>query len=264
METQNTKIELKMTPFAKVVYKAAVVTGYFFAIVSVLLLLESLAAGKIDEIVISLGGIVLFGWGSLFVDNLIKKNAGYLEINQNGITIDSYLGIGIIEWENFAKGGVVSLLGAKMVGICIKDPQKYIESREKMTFATELDEMHSAQSIMKSLMKVYSILPVQKIINILLAIVGWAELPKTAEEIDVLDWNYKSFGYHLFIHSFWFKDDKKIVNTMNEYKQKYSVEVQEEKQVESIKCPMCAELIKAEAKVCRFCHYSFEEKKFVG
>ena len=253
----------------KFFYNIVIFMGFSFAICSILLLIDSLLSGKTEDIIAGIGGIFLFGWGSLFALNLVTNNAGTLEMSSEGLRLDSYLGIGIIPWENLVKFGKVSFWGSNMVGICIKNPEKYLESREKMDFSTELKDLKNAQKFVRTLIKINSFFPTKKIFDILISVFGYTEIPSSGEEKSIMEWNYKNFGYHIFIQSFWLEKDTEFINIANRYKEIYSSTkeaspLREEEKREEIKCPMCAELIKAEAKVCRFCYYSLSEKHFIG
>ncbi len=266
------QIPLAMSTGMKLIYAITCAVGLLFALGS-LSLFYSEEPG-LEEILIGVMGLLFFGGGSLFILSLMKKKAGYLEIREDGILIDCYITIGFIPWTNLVKAGSLKALGAGYLGFKIKSVEQYLQSKNTLTGVTRSRDQSRAQSLMRVMMMVENIVP-GKLLDLVFLLAGLSGMPKSSDEKDLMEWYDKNYGYNLLIQAFWFHNLEETLRTINQ-----GLETQKSASPEPApaldpslpppmtgteipegykKCPLCAEFVRLDAKICRFCRYEFDQ-----
>ncbi|MFB3786771.1 MAG: STM3941 family protein [bacterium] len=266
------RIPLVMSPGMKVLYTFTCIMGILFALGSL-----SLFAAEdpgLDEIVVAIVGILFFGGGSLFILSLMKKKAGYLELRDDGLLIDCYITIGFIPWSNLVKAGSLKALGAGYLGFKLKNVEHYLQSKNTLPGVTRSRDRSQAQSLLRVMMMVDNFVP-QKLLDLLFILLGLSGMPKSSEEKDLMEWYDKNYGHHLLIQAFWFQNLEETLRIIHQFLEKQKAMPPESAPIPEPsgpppapgaevsegykKCPMCAEFVREDAKICRFCRHTFAE-----
>lgn len=268
--------ELRMSPAMKMLYSVVVVFGLLFAVGA----LGALAAGEAsaEEVPLLLIGAVFFGGGAVFIARLMMTHAGRVEIGDEGIRLDCYGAVGEIPWRNFETAGVFRAVGAKYVGIRVRSLGEYIESGKRMSDAKQAGNAKLAQSFMRLMLAAKGVIP-GALLNGAVALFGLSGMPKSSRNEDILQWNCENFGHHILIQAFWFANPGAVADEIVRRASANAAAAPPAPPAPAVetepapagadvqpgykKCPMCAETVREDAKICRFCRYSFEEDRFL-
>lgn len=269
-------IELKMSAAMKLAYTLVVLFGILYAIGGTYALLFPEEELSLESALPLLVGVIFFGGGSILVLRLMIRHAGTIEISDEGLAIDTYLTVGRIPWTNFVAVNSFRAMGAKYVGIQIRDIDEYIQSKQSIQNPKRSGDEILTQGFLRFMIAMKIIIP-EKLMDVVFSLFGLSGMPKSTQAKDLLLWNYENYGRHLLIQALWFRDIPGLIKTISEGKPPV-IESHPEPAAAPAplpptppsgapsdlkKCPMCAEFVKIDAKVCRFCRYSFEEEKFL-
>ena len=265
---EETTIRLQMSAPIKLMYIVVCAVGFLFALGGLAALAE--VEDKTEWITVLLS-IVFFGGGSAFVLSLIVRKAGHLRIGADGLFLDTYLVTGFIPWDNLDKAELKTIMLARNFAIRVKDLEAFLESRHT-SGPFEMGTNHAVQQKAVSFMFAFkTILPLDKILPFL----GLPKLPGSGDDKEVLAYNDKAFSYHVLIPTLWLPDAERVAALIRSSRQAAgttalppaavtppqagSASNADYVQPGYKQCPMCAEPVREQARICRYCRYSFED-----
>jgi hypothetical protein len=204
MKSRVKRIELKMTRAAKFVYWPTVVVSLCFALIGgIAFIATAMSATNFTFSLPNLGAFALavlfFGGGAILILRLMLKKAGFLELQPDGLLIDTYLTTGFVSWDGIAAVGPVRTWGVKCLGIAVADVDLFIASRGKLLALTQSRNRAFTQLFLRFMM----VVPSTKIANVVLYLLGYTKIPESPSEADLFKWNKENFGYHILIPQFW-------------------------------------------------------------
>ena len=195
---ESKRIVLRMSGAAKLVYIPTIVICLLFGILGVIILKNALIEQSVTDMGNAALVIVFFGGGGLLALRYLIKTAGYLEVREDGLFVDSYLSTGFIPWINVAEIGTYRAVGTRYLGIKINDIESYIASSAPKNFTRFRDQART----LGMLRFMIGVLP-GSVVNIIISVFGYTKFPDALTAADILRWNGENFGYHICIQSFW-------------------------------------------------------------
>jgi hypothetical protein len=225
--------------------------------------------------------LAFFGFGGVVMLKVMLRNSGIIELRDDGLLIDCYLTTGFIRWDELESARAVRAAGVSYLGLSTRDPEAYLCSREQLSDLRHDGDRVLAGGFMRIMMTLLQVLPPAKTFcNLLISVLGYAPLPKQFDEASFMEWNYDSYGCQLLIHRMWLPQFDQL---LGELQSRIAATPQLTKDAAHLlssahrldtatsaiggsnhkTCPMCAERIQPEARICRFCRYSFDEQRFL-
>jgi hypothetical protein len=203
-----------------------------------------------------------------------RRGVGEIRLDDEGIVLDTGTAVGRVTWDNFERAGIFRKWGRQMLGIAVADPQRFLDSRAGMQSKHKLDV-----NVLSVGNRVAMIAPPQGM-DMVGKVLGWKAMPKSGSEIEMLAWARANMGYDICIGLIGVTNGADIPARIDARRPAGVVPLRPPSGVaqpaaaaaspataapppmgpaEGYKtCPMCAEPIRAAAKVCRFCGYKFE------
>ncbi|MBI4526090.1 MAG: hypothetical protein HY695_20015 [Deltaproteobacteria bacterium] len=255
------RFPLKLSPAWRLIFGAVGVLCLWFAV----------AAVQAGQDGFPFFDVAFFGIGGILVLRLVIKNAGYLTIRADGLLLDSHLTTGLVSWSNFREAKKVKICGADYLGINVRDPGDYLQSRKALDGLVNKTDQFYAQGFMRGMIAIVNCLPpAKKMIDAMIKLLGWSPLPTSIREAEMMEWQERNYGSQIVIQRLWLPDFDAVLNTLSAQREATpTVSGQarplpaDKPATEMKQCPMCAEWVKKEAKICRFCRYSFEERRLL-
>ena len=223
-----------------------------------------------------------------------SRGPGEIMLSDEGITLDTNMVLGLITWDNFQKAGLVraweksglegvaksiglgGMAKQPMLGIAVADPQRFIASKASLTSRRKLDVNLLALGNRAAV----AVMPSQA--NIAAKFLGYSAMPASGSEIELLAFNRQNLGYDILVPLAGVTDVEGIPARIESRRPPGVVarprvaprgSASAPPRPASIVadpggvgapaagykiCPMCAEPVRAEAKICRFCRHAFE------
>jgi hypothetical protein len=225
--------------------------------------------------------LAFFGFGGIVLLKVMLRNSGVIELREDGLLIDCYLTTGFVPWTDLESARAVRAMGVPYLGLSTCDPAAYIRSREQLPDLRHDGDRVLAVGFMRIMLGLLQILPPAKTFcNLLISVLGYAPLPKKFDEAGFMEWNYDSYGSQLLIHKMWLPQFDQLLADLHS-------RIAAAPQVTTTAthllstghrldpatpaiggsylktCLMCAERVQPEARICRFCRYSFDEQRFL-
>ncbi len=179
-----------------------------------------------------------------------RRGAGRVQADAEGLLIDTTMALGRVNWDNLEKVAVFKRLWSPFLGIGLKDPKAYIESRAGLHGKYALD-----MNLLNIGNRIASLSPAQGA-DVLSKIIPY---PQLGMDLDLLAENRKNFGFDLCI-SLTGVDGGQSIPARIEALRPDTVAtpvVVQPNAGEFKTCPQCAEQVRSAAKICRFCGNSF-------
>jgi len=192
------RIVLRMSSVAKLLYVVIIAVSLWFTFECIRLLTfyDRLSTRDLGGLVL---GIAFFGGGALLILRQMMKSAGYLEIRDNGLLVDTYISGGFIPWENLTAVGAVRSTGVRYLGLAMANVESYLASRSQTPVLNRTFDRALAQGFLRLMLTVAPM----KVVNTVLYMLGFSKLPEFPTEDDILRWNRENFGYQVLIQGFW-------------------------------------------------------------
>jgi hypothetical protein len=224
-----------------------------------------------------------FGVGGVLVLKLVFRNSGSLTLREDGLIVDTHWSTGFIPWEHLAAPRRLRLIGLWHLGLSTTDPEGYLHSRAQLTgLANETDRVY-AQGFMRGMIALLGFLPPAKMaVDMGMALFGWSPMPKSTREEDLMAWQEQSYGAQIAIPRMWLADFEKVLAELQLRARGTTAAMHAPAAHESLgprlhtphasnhgpraelkTCPMCAENVQQQARICRFCRYSFDEQRLL-
>jgi hypothetical protein len=226
---QHVRIDLRGPPGFKLVELLSLPIVLAMAIVCLLILWEALlcmfgsglicAELKLVPVIGVNGsaGVLLIGsilCCTALVSLLLRlcRPTGWVEIGPTHIALACYsLGpisgvqggyfcAGFSAWENLQKVDVTRAQGLKCVGVRFSDVSEFLDGRTLINDQNALRAAAWGEKWNRISLGAVLLLPMLgSFLDLMMRLLGYSGLPKSSEEIDILDWNCKNWGYHLLV-----------------------------------------------------------------
>ncbi len=227
------------------------------------------------------GAGVITAFAGYLTLRLVLRNSGQMVFRDDGLLVDSHISTGFIPWQDLQEPQRVRIWGLDYLGLSVRDPEAYIRSRQQLTGLKNESDRQWSQGLIRLAHVIIGFVPAsKKAVDAALSLCGWPQLPATLNESAMMDWQQQNFGAQIIIQRFFVPDFDQIQSKLTRRWQAVQLEhpalVSETEPVETPRtrslagphriaagqkrCPMCAELVQEQARLCRFCRYSFEQK----
>jgi hypothetical protein len=150
----------------------------------------------------------------------LKDDAGYLEVREDGIVLDTFMSIGQIPWANFAGIDVITVNnGNNVLGISLKDPAAYLASRQSMQ-GTKSKQLEQHKATMRALYAgaTTALAPLTKPLAMINQILGKRYFDTSGEEAHLMESNKSQNGHHILIPAYWFADASVVVASVGRWR----------------------------------------------
>lgn len=243
------------------------------------MVVDALATG--DPFII-LTSLAFFGFGGFVMLKVILRNTGSIELRDDGLLIDSYLATGFIRWDDFESAQDVRAMGVSYLGLTTRDPDAYIASRKEFPNLKHEGDRMLAGGFTRIMLALLEVLPPAKTgCNVLISVFGYSPLPKQFNEASLMAWSRENYGSNLLIHKMWLPEFDTLLKQLNEraVATTSTPVAHQMAPADSVRrfdparatvaepaiksCPMCAERVQPDARICRFCRYSFDEDRML-
>ena len=215
--------------------------------------------------------IIFFGGGGLMLLRILSRRPGQIEIRPEGLFIQCYFTVGMADWGNLTQVSAVKVLRVPYLGIRFENAEKYLASRKLLQDQSSIQDVELVSFAARVLFTMAKIPLLKQTMGLIFSVLGFSALPETLREIDLMEYNAKNFGYHIIFPVFLLAAKpaqiaEQLNGVLDQARQRVSFAGSAEPPSpqktptapDEKECPMCAETVKARAKICRFCGYKFE------
>lgn len=254
-------IPLVLSPVRKLLH--AVLAGWFILGGSKAFL-ELVSVEKLQDFVINLLIIIFSGLGSSIMVWIITRPPGRIEVRPEGILIQNIFTVGMVDWSNLAQVGAVNVQWKSHLGIRLENVERYLASRELLQDKRSIRDVKVMNFALRVLFPIVKLPIVKQCLDYINNLLGLVSVPERLREIDVLEINMKNYVYHLLLAGFLLPTKSaQIAEQLNVALDRARQNIGFARNAapprpSKKECPMCAEIVKAKAKICRFCGHKFD------
>ena len=189
-----------------------------------------------------------------------RGGAGEITLDDQGIVIGTGIAIGRVTWDNFERASVFRWWTRLFLGIAVVDPQRFLDSRAALSSRRKLEVN------LLSLGNHAAMLAPPHGLAAVLGLLGIKAIPKSGSEMEMLAYNRANMGYDICIPLLGVANGADIPARI-EARRRLGVAplaatfgATATGPAEDHKtCPMCAEPVRAAARICRFCGHKFDD-----
>ncbi len=258
-------IPLAVTPTWRKIYVANTVVCLLFALAGFGILFTAKDVRDLGQAALT---IIFFGGGGLMILRILSRRPGRIEVGPEGLFIQCYFTVGMADWGNLAQVAAVKVLGVPYLGIKLENAEKYLASRKLLQDQNSIRDVELVSFAARVLFTMAKIPLLKQTMGLIFSVLGFSALPETLREIDLMEYNAKNFGYHIIFPVFLLAAKpaqiaEQLQVALDQARQSTASAPPPSEQKapagpDEKECPMCAETVKARAKICRFCGYKFE------
>jgi hypothetical protein len=258
MPNDAVTIRLRLSPFMKTLMLLSILVGIAVIInaANSVLILISLGGLTMAEAGLCAVAILIPAYAALLAARFVMIRPGELRLEQKGLVVDTAEDAGVAPWSEVLRVGTYRYAGIRGLGIELADPDGFVARA-----AMEGTQARSRRMLRGFNSMIFAVAP-PKIVNVIASIFGQTPLPPSAGAKDLLHWRRENHGFHLLIPSFYLPDLDAAASAILDFKAR--AEVAHARHGPPVKpgykkCPMCAELVRDDACICRFCHHAFAD-----
>lgn len=188
--------------------------------------------------------------GAILIWRQSRRGSGKVQVDAHGLLVDTTMALGRVNWDNLEKIGVFKRLWSPFLGIALKDPNAFLESRPglKGQFSLDMNLLNIGNAASLSTVKGAELFS------------KMFPYPQLGMNLEMLAANRNNFGFDLCLSLAGVDGAQGILARIESWRPAVVAKSEAETPVtgDFKICPQCAEQVRAAAKICRFCHYSFE------
>jgi hypothetical protein len=256
----NLVIPLRFRNKSRTLFKVTAIIAILFALAGLTALADESKEPDAKESIVAVVGVIFFGAGGVFTLYVIKKGAGSLTLSPDGLRVDCYQTLGFIPWENLEAVAITKAIGVKYLGLRLCNIAEFVETCDAHKPYDQEREFNFAQIIMRIMYSVKSLTMADKLNSVM----GLSSMPDKPYGVDLYEYNRKNWSHHILLPAMWFEDidaanraiSQQALGTVPKAAATPTTAAAAIPAGYKV-CPMCAEFVRDQAMLCRFCRHAF-------